>query len=147
MNRAVVVDASVAVKWVIDEEYTDRARALLTDSVSRSILGPPHLASEVTNAIYQRLRRRDITATEAGEALERFLAIGPELISPAGLYQQAYDFAQTHSLKNVYDSLYAVLALILELDLWTDDRVLLRALGPAAPWVRWIGEYPFPQAD
>lgn len=35
---------------------------------------------------------------------------------------------------------------MLNVDLWTDDRVLLKALGPAAPWVRWIGEYPFPQA-
>ena len=53
MNHAVVVDASVAVKWVLDEEFTEQARNLLRDSVRQPIVAPPHLTSEVTNALYQ----------------------------------------------------------------------------------------------
>ncbi len=143
MNDArVVVDASVAIKWFIDEEETDRARALLVDSAHGSILGPPILASEVTNAIYQRLRRRDIAPGEAEEALLGFLAMRIQLVSPPGLYQEAFAFARAHGLRDSYDSLYVVLARMVEGDLWTDDRVLLKSVGPVAPWVRWIGDYP-----
>ncbi|MCL5961186.1 MAG: type II toxin-antitoxin system VapC family toxin [Chloroflexi bacterium] len=141
-STSIVVDASTAVKWVIDEEHTDRARQLLIDNARVPILAPPHLATEVTNAIYQRLRRRDVTADEAEEALDRFLAIGVELITPPGLYQRAFNFARTHGLKDAYDSLYVVLAQMAEVDLWTDDRVLLKAVASLASWVRWIGDYP-----
>ena len=146
MNDGVVVDASVAVKWVVDEEHTDRALTLLRDKAAEPILGPPHLASEVSNAIYQRLRRHHIDANEAAQALERFLETGVQPSSPNGLYQQAFEFGRVHALKNIYDSLYVVLAQMLRLELWTDDRTLVSMVGSAAPWVRWIGQYPLPRS-
>jgi predicted nucleic acid-binding protein len=78
MNQTVVVDASVAVKWVLDEEFTQQARHLLRDSVRLPILAPAHLTSEVTNALYQRVRTTDptkhISAAEAQEASPSFYA-------------------------------------------------------------------------
>ena len=56
---AVVVDASVAVKWVLPEAHTDCAQALMAASIQarQRLVGTPHLAIEVVNAIYQRRRR------------------------------------------------------------------------------------------
>jgi predicted nucleic acid-binding protein len=146
MNHAVVVDASVAIKWIVAEEFADQAEALLIDHASLPIVCPPPLASEVTNALYQRTHRSDpathLTIDEAHDALVRFLAVGVELVSPPDLYERAFAFARTHRLPNVYDSLSIALAQVLEVDLWTDDRELLAAIGPAAPWVRWIRDYP-----
>lgn len=168
MNHAIVIDASVVVKRVLDEEFTDRVRVLFDHCVHarRPILGPPHLIIEVTNAVYQRLRRRDITSAEAEEALAQFLNLPIQIMLPEGVYQKlggggrirdarfsvplrvpglyhrAVTFAKTYHLQSVYDSLYVVLAQILQTELWTDDRTLLNALGTAAPWVRWIGDYP-----
>ena len=143
-----VVDASVAVKWVIVEAFSAQADALLTDALRahRQIVGPPTLLAEVTNAIYQRQRRRahGITPTEAERAVAQFLRLGIALLTPADLYPQAFAFARTHQLTNVYDSLYVVLAQTLGTELWTDDQALLRALGTAAPWVRSIRDYPLP---
>ena len=50
---AVVVDASVAVKWVLPEEWTDRAQALMAASIQarQRLVGTPHLSIEVVNAI------------------------------------------------------------------------------------------------
>ena len=45
-------------------------------------------------------------------------------------------------LPTTYDSLYVVLAALLQAESWTDDRRLLTNLGPNAPWVRWIGDCP-----
>ena len=79
---------------------------------------------------------------EAEQALVRFLRFPIALLTPADLYQQAFAFARTHNLTNIYDSLYVVLAQTLGTELWTDDQALLRALGAAAPWVRSIRDYP-----
>jgi len=147
---AVVVDASVAVKWVLPEEHTDRAHALMAASIQarQRIVSPPHLTVEVVNAIYQRRRRgalhERLSEAEADQALARFLAFPLALLNPTPLYQQAFAFARIHGLSNVYDSAYVVLAQFLNTTLWTADETLLNALGTAAPWVRSIGAYPLP---
>ena len=146
---SVVVDASVAVKWVLPEEWTDRAQALMAASIQarQRLVGTPHLFIEVVNAIYQRRRgapQERLSEIEADQALARFLAFPLELLSPTPLYEQAFAFARTHGLSNVYDSAYVVLAQLLNTTLWTADETLLNALGTAAPWVRFIGAYPLP---
>lgn len=146
MNHAVAVDASVAIKWVVAEEFSEQANALLAQSVAQPIVGPPHLSSEVANALYQRTRRTATPTTlapeEAEQALERFLALGIELLSPAGLYARAFAFARTHALPSLYDTLYVVLAQMLGVALWSADRRLLATASGAAPWVHAISDYP-----
>ncbi len=149
MMRAVVLDASVAVKLVIDEEYSAQAAALLRDSAWDAIAGPPHLLTEVGNALYQRTRRKagSISQPHAERGLSELLALDIALVSPPNLYTRAMEFANLHSLRNIYDSLYVVLAETLGAELWTADQVLLRSVSAAAPWVRWIGDYPQRRVD
>lgn len=145
----IVVDANVAVKWVIDEDFTNEARTLLQDSRTqqRPLVGPPLLTTEVVSIIYQRLRsrapERHLAAEEAQRALQEFLAIPMQLLAPEDLYQRAFNLAWD-GLTNTYDSLYVALAQMLGVEMWTDDQNLLRALGSSAPWVRSIRDYPRP---
>ena len=147
-SEAVVVDASTAVKWVLAEEFSDRADALLMASLRtrRPILAPPHFVSEVTNAIFQRVRTTDpnkhIPAEQAHAALTQFLAFPVLLQSPPALYERAFLIAQHRQLRSTYDSLYVALAELAGAELWTSDRRLLNAVS--TPWVRWIGDYPLP---
>jgi predicted nucleic acid-binding protein len=66
-----LVDASVAVKWLIPEEHTEQAVLLLRGArVSRSrFICPPHFTSEVFNVVYRRMQRGDpsvrLTADQA----------------------------------------------------------------------------------
>lgn len=134
----VVADASVGVKWVLQEEDADRARALLRDCarMRRPVYAPPHFLSEVVNVIYQRLRSTDprihITDDEANRAVAEFLEIareGVELVASTELYEQAYSFAKTYAARSLYDSLYVVLAQMLGAELWTADQRLVKAVG------------------
>jgi hypothetical protein len=52
MNHAVAVDASMAVKWVVDDPHTDRALKLWADNTTarRPIISAPDFTGEVTNA-------------------------------------------------------------------------------------------------
>jgi predicted nucleic acid-binding protein len=148
MNHAVAVDASLAVKWVVDEPYTDRALKLWADCAAarRPVLSAPHFPGEVANAIYQRFRTTDATKhldlVDAQDALDRFLIYPVELANPPDLYRGAFTFAQAQGLPAVYDSLYVVLAQLAGVELWTADQRLLAALAGRAPWVKPISSYP-----
>jgi predicted nucleic acid-binding protein len=112
MNHAVVVDASIPVKVVIAEEFSERAEALIRGSraAHRSLLAPPIVMSEVTTAVHKQVQQRSITAVEADQALSQFLEIPISLVSSPELYQRAMVFAREHRLRHVYDSIYAMLS-------------------------------------
>lgn len=143
-----VVDASVVIKRLIPEDYSEQARALFTDSLQtrQPLFAPPLLPSEVTNVLYQRTRRQanTISVSDADQALTLFLRLPIRLEAPQDLYPRAMAFARAHGLRATYDSVYVALAQILGVDVWTADERLVRDLGVNAPWVRWIGDYPRP---
>src|SRR5712692_8112421 len=69
MSNTVVVDTSIVIKWVIDETDSSIAVALLARWISEGliILAPSLLAYEITNVLYQRLRKGSITLDEADD--------------------------------------------------------------------------------
>lgn len=75
------------------------------------------------------------------QAMAEFLGLPLRLLESADLYRRALAFAREQRLGDTDDSLYVVLAQMLGGELWTDDRALLKAVSPVAPWVRWIGDY------
>lgn len=146
-----VFDASVTVSRLVDESMSAQARALFRycEQDRRLVAVPPHFPGEVTNALYQKQRIADPQYhLEPGEVdaavadFTRLLRRGVAIVVPPELYPRALALARIHQLPAVYDALYVALAELLGLELWTNDRHLLSALGPHAPWVRWIGDFP-----
>jgi predicted nucleic acid-binding protein len=145
VTDAILLDASLALKLVLpEEEHAPRADALVQDSLRAglSLLVPPLLLIEATNALLQRARRGGMTPMQAGGALQQLLRLPLRQAQPAGIYEQTLAFATAHRIRSAHDSVYVVTARLLEVELWTADRNLINALGGAAPWVRWIGDYP-----
>ena len=60
----VVVDASVAVKWLVAEDGSDAADRLLTDG--DDLYAPRLMASEVANALWRKVRLGEIERGQAG---------------------------------------------------------------------------------
>ena len=85
--RTAVVDASVAVKWFVPEELSERADALAESGWT--LLAPRLVLLEVTNSLWKKIRRQLVTPQEAHEhlsALPRFfdeLFDHDDLIAPA----------------------------------------------------------------
>ena len=63
-----VVDASVAIKWFVDEEFSERAGALLEREYD--LYAPRLLASEVGNALWRKVRMGELEHNEALEIAE-----------------------------------------------------------------------------
>ncbi len=137
----VVVDASVALKWVFQEDGTRQALALWDawQSAGERVIAPPLFRAEVANVAYQRVRRKEITVLEAVEATDALLGI-VAVEEPDGLYRRALDLAASYALDAAYDSLYLALADLGGYALWTADRRFVNAVRPYVPSVHWIGE-------
>jgi predicted nucleic acid-binding protein len=130
----IVVDASLAAKWVLHEDDSDRAETLLQRAIQAgdTLAAPPHFRSEVINAIYQRFRSSDptkhISEGEAQTAIAQFLQTPVEIMTPADLYPKLFLLCRDHRLPSVYDAMYLVLADILSAEFWTADRRLFAAV-------------------
>jgi predicted nucleic acid-binding protein len=125
---AFVVDASVALAWLLQDESTAAARALLDRSIDQGALAPALWPIEMANALLVAERRKRISAAERREALGQ-LALMPVTIEPApgiDALEAISEVARDQRL-SVYDALYLTLARSRSLPLATFDRALLTA--------------------
>ena len=143
MSGFFVVDASVAVKWVVPEEDTELASKLFNDATATDthVLVPPHLPVEVTNALRKKTWRNELTTSEADRALQRFLGLDFRRSEPPGLYKRALDLANQYDRRAVYDSHYVALAEIVGCDLWTADSGIVNVMGQDLPFIKLLKNY------
>lgn len=139
----ICVDASLAAKWVLAEEYSEQALDLLAACVQarERILAPFLLPIEITNILRQRMVQDRISLADAQELVRHFLTLPVTVSSPPQLHERALVIADAFNLPAVYDAHYIALAQLTGCDLWTDDRRMLRALSGKLSFVKWIGEY------
>ncbi len=145
MRDSVVVDASIALKWVIKESDSTKALALLVEWSNKEtvMLAPALIAYEVTNILYQNVRKNEITLERAKSALEDVMLAGIEFDMPQDyrLGKRAIELAHKFGIKATYDSHYLALAEREGCELWTADTKLWRAVKDELNWVRWLEDY------
>jgi predicted nucleic acid-binding protein len=139
----ICVDSSVAVKWLVREQHSQKARALLRVHLDRqeAIVAPPLLPIEIANILRQHVRAGKLAPAHARERLTRFLALPISYVTSLDLYTRALLIAVDHNLPAVYDPSYVGLAESMECPFWTADQRLIRAIGATFPFLHWIGEY------
>lgn len=132
--KRVVIDSSVAVKWVITEELEAEALAILGEWEMGSIecVVPDWFFVEVGNILWKKHRNQLITRDEVTNALAE-LGDLPFLMMPSRpLTDAAVSFAIKYD-RTVYDSLYVVLAEEEDCPFITSDDRLANALAPHVP--------------
>ncbi len=67
----IVVDASVAVKWFLREDYSHEARKVA--SAGLKMVGPTLVQYETAGAFVRAMRRNDINATDAMQCCQKWL--------------------------------------------------------------------------
>jgi predicted nucleic acid-binding protein len=134
-----VVDASVAVKWLLPEPGEAAAQQLLTGG--DSLFGPALIRVEVAAAIARKARLGEIDARDAEGAAELWsqaiadgvVALVPDETDLPEAFRLAV--ALKHPLQ---DCLYLALAERLGGPLITADARFVAKARPAHPAVRWL---------
>lgn len=123
-----VLDASVAVAWIIPDEANETARALFRRALTEPAHTAFHFPSELANAVLtaQRCRRIDEAERLAGLRTVEQLGIRIDQVGPALVHTAVYELAAKRSL-SLYDALYLELAIRLDLPLATLDNGLREA--------------------
>jgi predicted nucleic acid-binding protein len=132
-----VVDASVAVKWLMPESHTEAARRIL--SSNNDLLAPDLIWAEVGNVLWKKWRRREVSGHVAGDLLRDFHRYPVQTFASRALMTTAWDLAERYD-RAFYDSLYLALAVNAECRLVTADLKLYNRLkaGPLADRLVWV---------
>ena len=131
------VDASVAIKWFVEEIHAEAARCLLEDQYA--LYAPDLLWPECGNILRKEVRRGELTAQEA-----RLIRAGLEQqrlhITPSSLLLEPALEIALDTGHTVYDSCYVALAMLRESPLVTADQRLFQALRETdyAPYLVWV---------
>lgn len=136
--KSLVVDASVAAKWVVEEAHSAAAARLLDCD---SMHAPDHWLAEAANVLWSKVLKGDLEARDAGERMTA-LTRAPVTGAPvAGLLPRAWPIAVGHSV-TIYDALYVALAVVRAVPLVTADEKLVRRFRGTefSDSVLWIGE-------
>lgn len=144
----VVVDASIALKWTINEADSSAALALLADWTKQEIEvhAPFLLAYEVTNALYRRVRKGEIPFYDARRGLTEIIykVVEFDFREDPDFNIRAMELGQQFGLPAVYDSHYLALAESKECELWTADLRMWNSVKGKLDWVHWMGDYSTP---
>jgi predicted nucleic acid-binding protein len=137
MLKKVVVDASVAAKWVVEEDHSAGAALLLE---CEEIHAPEHWLAEAVNVLWSKVLKGDLERNDAEERMTALMR-APVIATPiAGLMSRAFAISVEHAV-TIYDSLYVALALERGVAMVTADERLVRRFRdtPLADRVVWIG--------
>jgi predicted nucleic acid-binding protein len=136
-----VVDASVVIKWFVDEVHAEAARHLQEDQYE--LFAPDLLWPECGNILSKKVWRAELTPDEArliwgGLEQQPISTFRSSLILELAL-EVAFDTSRT-----VYDSCYLALALLIDCQLVTADQKLFNALqgGSYATHICWLANLP-----
>lgn len=125
---AFVLDASVAIAWVLPEPHSLEARPSLAQALAEGVVVPVVWALEVTNVLLRRERRGQLLREERRAALAVLaqVRIAVDTASAALTFGAAEALAERHGL-TTYDAAYLGLATRLALPLATLDSELRKA--------------------
>jgi predicted nucleic acid-binding protein len=125
---SLVVDASVAIKWFVEEVRSEAARAVLDSG--EPLIAPDLVVPEACNAAWKKVRRGELSP-EHGAAVARALLMSfDRLIATVELAPGAFSLGHRFD-HPLYDCFYIALAEVELAILATDDARVLALAGKA----------------
>ena len=137
--QILVIDASVAAKWFINEPDSPIAGKLLEEAVAgRWVFAAPDLMRLELSHVFWKRRAAGYTQKQLEHALQELGRLGMQEAPMSLLLSKAVELAYQAELA-VYDACYAALALSLKSALATFDQDLMKkikrhSLLPLHPW-------------
>lgn len=122
--NTLVIDASIAVKWVVEEHGTPEALALRQKA---KLIAPELLVAECANILWKKVKREELLKQEALLAARLLQGAEIELLPTRSLFEAATRMSIEID-HPAYDCLYIALAVEKECPFVTADERFLRKL-------------------
>lgn len=123
--RTFVIDASIAVKWVVEEKGTSEALKLRRRT---RLIAPELLAAECANVLWKKVRANELSDDEAYLAARLLQTADIELLPTRSLLESATRIA-VELEHPAYDCLYLALAIKHDCRFVTADEHFIRKLS------------------
>ena len=139
-----VIDASVAVKWVMKgEAHRRQARKLLRESLAAGIrlIAPPLFESETESVIQEEVFFGHVSVADADKALRALDRAGVQIIYDPHVKERARQIARQFNQRRVYDATYAALAELRGCEFWTADKAFYDAVKAVLTFVKYLPDY------
>jgi predicted nucleic acid-binding protein len=140
VRSPVVIDASLAIKWVIEEEGTKTALALRDKWKEEDayLCAPDFMLVELHSIIWKKLLRGLVQPTDPIIGQTPTFGLDLNWTSTQFLLTSAFLLAIQHRV-SIYDALYAALAQSLQAPLYTADQSLVEKLKNSTVAVQTFG--------
>jgi predicted nucleic acid-binding protein len=120
------VDASVIIRHVTSEAKTVLWESWMEEEAT--IVAPTLLYYEATNGLYCYQKAGILPPAAVEKALMAALALPIELLANTDLHARAREIAVKYNLPATYEAHYLALAEWMDIELWTADMRLIKAL-------------------
>lgn len=140
--KRTVIDASVILKWYLDDEkHGEKALGLLNRYISDEldILAPSLLEYEVINGLIMARKRGRIEEETLVTAIDGFLGLGIELKNLSMFSTRVLHYCKVYN-RSAYDASYLALAEEEGIPLITSDRGMYNAVRNDLQWVKNLGD-------
>lgn len=129
LPERVVIDASVALKYILHETDSDHARRVIEAAAYGEIqlVAPYAWQLECANACWKRVRLKKMAESSAVVAVETLRSLGVNYIDAEILIDRALDIA-LRCRTSTYDAMYAAAAEYVDGELVSADDDLLESL-------------------
>jgi predicted nucleic acid-binding protein len=124
-----IVDSNIVAKWLLPEDQSDRARALIASSYK--LRAPDLLLPELASVLWKRVTRGELTTRESEELLRTFLDRHIDVtvrLLPSGLVVKRALQIAIAERRSIYDCIYIALAVHTKCVLITADDRFVRAI-------------------
>jgi predicted nucleic acid-binding protein len=122
-----VIDASIAIKWVVEEEGTEAALALRNKA---ELIAPDLIIAECANILWKKVQRDELSANEALIAARLLQSANVDILATRTLLEMTTRLAIELG-HPAYDCIYLALAIQADCRFGTADRSFVRKISSA----------------
>ena len=143
MTRALCLDTSVLIQYLVPEGLQVQAETLVLEAVENTvrIVAPAFAWAEIGSVLRKKIRAGLITAEEAQGCFDDFCQLPIEYIDTDQIRAKAWEIAEQYQLPTLYDAAFLACteSVGVGCQFWTADKTLLNQLGQKLTYVRELG--------
>lgn len=143
MTKALCLDTSVLIQYLIPEGLQVQAEILVLEAVENTvrIVAPAFAWVEIGSVLRKKIRAGLITSEKAQGCFDDFCQLPLEYIDTDQIRAKAWEIAEQYQLPTLYDAAFLACteSVGVGCQFWTADKTLLNQLGQKLAYVRDLG--------